>query len=147
MPSPENRERVERLAAALTGAGISVKLREDERAMLWDKFAVLEPLALLTTHARAAIGVPRTARRADLVGLVSEVVAVGAAEGVALDRETILKFVDSIPEGMESSMQRDRAAGRPLELDALGGALLRRAERHGIDAPVTRRLVDDLKAG
>jgi len=43
-------------------------------------------------------------------------------------------------------MQRDRAAGRPLELDALGGALLRRAERVGIGAPVTRRLVDEIQA-
>jgi len=43
-------------------------------------------------------------------------------------------------------MQRDQAAGRPLELDALGGALLRRAARAGIAAPVTRRLVDELGA-
>ncbi len=143
-PSPENRDRVERLAAALTAAGVNVKLRDDERAMLWDKFAVLEPMALLTTHARAAIGVPRATRRDDLVGLVSEVVAVGTADGVTLDRDTILRFIDSVPDGMESSMQRDQAAGRPLELDALGGALLRRAERYGIGAPVTRRLVDDL---
>ena len=144
-PSAENRDRVERLSAALLAAGVNVKLREDERAVLWDKFAVLEPMALLTTHARAAIGISRTTRRDDLVGLVTEVVAVGAADGVTLDRDQILKFIDSVPEGMESSMQRDQAAGRPLELDALGGALLRRAEKHGIDVPVTRRLVSDLR--
>ena len=45
---------------------------------------------------------------------------------------------------MESSMQRDQAAGRPIELDALGGALLRRAARSGIAVPVTSRLVDEL---
>jgi len=143
-PRADNRDRVERLAAALTATGINVKLREDERAMLWDKFAVLEPMALLTTNARACIGVARTARRDDLVALVGEVVAVGAADGVTLDRDTILGFIDSVPDAMESSMQRDQAAGRPLELDALGGALLRRAERYGIAAPVTRRIVDDL---
>jgi 2-dehydropantoate 2-reductase len=53
--------------------------------------------------------------------------------------------MDSVPESMESSMQRDQAAGRPLELDALGGALLRRAAKAGIDVPVTRRLVDELQ--
>jgi 2-dehydropantoate 2-reductase len=47
---------------------------------------------------------------------------------------------------METSMQRDQAAGRPLELDALGGALLRRADRVGIDMPVTRRLVGEIAA-
>jgi len=145
-PSAANRERVDRLAARLTQAGINVKLRDDEQAMLWDKFAVLEPMALLTTHACAPIGAPRTARRDDLLGLVSEVVAVGSADGVKLDRDTLVKFIDSVPESMESSMQRDQAAGRPLELDALGGALLRRAEKHGIAVPVTRRIVDDLAA-
>jgi 2-dehydropantoate 2-reductase len=46
---------------------------------------------------------------------------------------------------METSMQRDQAARRPLELDALGGALLRRAARAGIAVPVTHRLVDELR--
>jgi 2-dehydropantoate 2-reductase len=47
---------------------------------------------------------------------------------------------------MESSMQRDQAAGRPLELDALGGALLRRADKAGVGVPVTRRIVDELES-
>src|SRR6185437_15562661 len=94
----DNRDRVERLATALTAAEINVKLREDERAMLWDKFAMLEPMALLTTHARAPIGVARTARRDDLIALVGEVVEVGAADGVTLDRDTILGFIDSVPD-------------------------------------------------
>jgi len=42
-------------------------------------------------------------------------------------------------------MQRDQAAGRQIEIDALGGALLRRAARAGIEVPVTKRLVEDLK--
>jgi 2-dehydropantoate 2-reductase len=145
-PSPENRDRVERLAARLAATGLDVKLREDEHQMLWDKFAVLEPMALLTTHARTPIGPARTDRRADLLALVSEVVAAGTADGVDLDEATIVRFIDSVPDAMESSMQRDQAAGRPLELDALGGALLRRAARYGIDAPATRRIVDELAA-
>jgi 2-dehydropantoate 2-reductase len=76
--------------------------------------------------------------------LIGEFASVAGAEGVDIDREALLKRVDSLPESMESSMQRDQAAGRPLELDALGGALLRRAARAGIAAPVTRRLVDEL---
>jgi 2-dehydropantoate 2-reductase len=143
--APENRARVERLAEALSAAGISVKLREDELAMLWDKFAVLEPMALLTTDAGAPIGVVRRQRREDIIALVQEVAAVAAAEHMAIDPEKVLGFIDSVPESMESSMQRDAAAGRPLEVDALGGALLRRAQKHGVDAPVTRRIVSDLQ--
>jgi 2-dehydropantoate 2-reductase len=47
---------------------------------------------------------------------------------------------------METSMQRDQAAGRPMEIDALGGVVLRRAAGAGIAAPVTRRLVTEIES-
>jgi 2-dehydropantoate 2-reductase len=43
-------------------------------------------------------------------------------------------------------MQRDAEAGRTLELDAIGGAVLRSAEHHGVPVPITARLVADLEA-
>jgi 2-dehydropantoate 2-reductase len=46
---------------------------------------------------------------------------------------------------MRSSMQRDAAAGRPLELEAIGGSILRAAARTGVPAPVTGRLVAALR--
>ena len=144
-PSLSNRERVERIAAQLRATGIDVRLRDDERAMLWDKFALLAPMALLTTHERANAGVIRERRREDLIAVVHEISAVGAADGVGVDAAAIIDLVDSVPGSMESSMQRDRAAGRPLELDALGGALLRRAAAHGVPVPVTQRLVAELE--
>jgi 2-dehydropantoate 2-reductase len=144
-PSPENRARVESLAAHLTAAGLDVRIRDDELAMLWDKFAFLGPLALLTTHARASVGAIRIRRRADLIALIDEFASVAGAEGVDIDRDALLSRVDALPESMETSMRRDQAEGRPLELDAVGGALLRRATRAGISAPVTRRLVNELQ--
>jgi 2-dehydropantoate 2-reductase len=142
--SAQTRGRVERLAEALKSTGMDVRVRDDENALLWEKFAVLEPLALLTTHERASTGVVRTRRRDELVALVGETAAVAGADGVAIDPQRILKFIDGVHESMESSMQRDDAAGRPTELDALGGALLRRAAKYGIDVPVTRRIVEEL---
>jgi 2-dehydropantoate 2-reductase len=47
---------------------------------------------------------------------------------------------------MKSSMLKDAEAGQPLEVNAVGGAVLRAAERAGIDVPVTSRLVADLHA-
>jgi 2-dehydropantoate 2-reductase len=145
--SSANRDRVAALAGRLKAAGIPVRVREDELAMLWDKFALLAPMALLTTHERANVGVIRTKRRDDVIALVGEVAAIAKADRVVIDPDAIVGLMDSVPESMESSMQKDRAAGRPLELDALGGALLRRADRVGVAAPVTRRLVDELRTG
>jgi 2-dehydropantoate 2-reductase len=143
-PSADNRKRVESVAAHLSAAGLDVRIRDDELAMLWDKFALLTPMALLTTHERANAGAVRTRRREDVIALIGEVAAVAAADGVDIDPQAVLRLVDSVPASMETSMQRDQAAGRPLELDALGGALLRRGARAGITVPVTRRLVEEI---
>ena len=134
------------VADHLRAAGLDVRIRDDEAAMLWDKFALLAPMALLTTHARANVGTIRRERRDDLVALVEEAVATARADGVEIDPGGILRVIDIAPEAFETSMQRDQAAGRALELDALGGALLRRAERAGVETPVTRRLVEEIQA-
>ena len=142
----DNRDRVDLIAAHLEAAGLDVRVRDDEVAMLWDKFAFLAPMALLTTHERANVGAIRTKRRGDAIAVISEVAAVAQADGVAVDREAVMRMLDSVPESMESSMQRDQAAGRLLELDALGGAVLRRAAKSGVAVPVTSRLVEELQA-
>lgn len=136
---------VDRVADHLARAGFDVAVRDDEVSVLWGKLAVLGPLALLTTHADASAGFIRENRRDDLVALVAEVCAVGRAEGASLDDQAVLAFIDGVPATMESSMQRDAASGRRLELDAIGGAVLRAAQRHQISVPVSSRLVDELR--
>lgn len=143
--SAANHDRVERLAAQLKAVGLDVRVRDDETSMLWDKLSFLAPLALLTTHERANAGAIRTRRREDTLAVISEVAAVAAAEGAAIDPESVVRSLDSVPATMESSMQLDQAAGRPLELDAIGGAVIRRAARAGVDVPVTARLVEELR--
>ena len=140
-----NEDRVERLAAQLTAVGFDVRLRNDEMSMLWDKLSFLAPLALLTTHERANAGAIRTRRREDTLAVVSEVAAVAAAEGAVIDPAAVVRVLDSLPETFESSMQRDQAAGRPLEIDAIGGAVVRRAALAGVDVPVTARIVEELR--
>jgi 2-dehydropantoate 2-reductase len=42
---------------------------------------------------------------------------------------------------MRSSMQKDLAAGRQLELDAIGGPIVRGGERYGINVSTTMNLI------
>jgi 2-dehydropantoate 2-reductase len=139
-----NESRVASLTARLRAAGLDVKVRRDETAMLWDKLSFLAPFALVTTHERA--GVIRTRRRADTLAVIAEVAAVAAAEGAVIDREAVTRYLDSVPETMESSMQHDQVEGQALEIDAIGGAVVRRAARAGVEVPVTARLVEELRA-
>jgi 2-dehydropantoate 2-reductase len=140
------RRRVEELAARLAETGLDVTVRDDEAAALWSKLAVLAPIALVTTWTAAPIGEARADHRDELVAVVGEIAAAARADGVDLDEAATVGLIERVPDAMRSSMQKDAAAGRPIELDAIGGTILRAAERAGIQAPVTARLVADLRA-
>ncbi|GAA2732684.1 2-dehydropantoate 2-reductase [Streptomyces nogalater] len=139
------RARLEALAALLADCGTTARVAGDETAALWAKMAFLAPFALLTTRYGVPLGTARTRHRAELEALVAETAAVGRACGAPADPARALARYDAFPPAAKSSMQRDAEAGRPLELDAIGGALLRAAERHGVPVPVARRLVRELR--
>src|SRR5918998_6946187 len=128
---PPLEQRVRRLADALGRTGVTVRVGDDEAAALWGKVNFLAPLALLTTAAQATAGEVRASRREDLLAIIGEVAAVARAEGAPADEDQVVAFFDGVPAGMRSSMQRDAAAGRPLELDAIGGAAGGGAAPHG----------------
>ncbi|MFF8952474.1 ketopantoate reductase family protein [Streptomyces sp. NPDC014940] len=135
---------LDEFADRLRHAGLGVTLRTDETAMLWDKLAFLAPFALLTTRHRADVGTVRGDRRPELLAVLDEITAVARAAGARVTTETVLSFFDRVPDTMKSSMQRDAAAGRPLEVDAIGGAVLRAGAAHQVETPVTARLVADV---
>ncbi len=54
-------------------------------------------------------------------------------------------FWTARPNSMRSSMLKDLIAGRPLELDGIGGPILRAGEKHGISVPTTRKLMDTIE--
>ncbi|MCF6507702.1 2-dehydropantoate 2-reductase [Blastococcus sp. MG754426] len=136
----------EPLAAALTAAGVDVAVRPDEAGLLWDKLCFLAPMALLTTRHAADLGAVREQHGAEFTAVIAEVAAVARAEGAAGDAAATQEFAWSLPGGMRSSMQRDAEAGLPTELEAIGGAVLRAADRHGVDVPATRLIVEELRA-
>ncbi|WP_084337566.1 ketopantoate reductase family protein [Actinomadura oligospora] len=140
-------ERLEPLAALLTAAGAATRVLPGEDAVLWAKLAFLAPFALLTTRYRQPVGTIRSERREELAALVEETTAVSRACGAPMDAAQVMARYDAFPPGGKSSMQRDAEAGRPLELDAIGGALLRAAGRHGVPVPLAERLVAELTEG
>ncbi|MGW1795415.1 ketopantoate reductase family protein [Streptomyces sp. NPDC001984] len=140
------RPRLDALATALDAAGPTTRVTEDETSTLWAKMAFLAPFALLTTRYGLPLGDVRTRHREELASLVAETAAVSRASGAPADLSRALARYDAFPPPTKSSMQRDAEAGRPLELDAIGGALLRAADRHGVPVPVTSRVVRELRA-
>ena len=55
--------------------------------------------------------------------------------------ERTLAFYDALPPDTGSSMLFDRLAGRPLEHQGLTGAVVRAADRHGLEVPLNRAIL------
>lgn len=136
------------IAAELEGAGIASLEDPSEGAMLWRKLTALAAMALTTTVLEGPIGAVRSdpVWRQRLLAVAGEVGAVARAEGAVVDVNAIREFLLGIPDDFRSSMQKDRAAGKAIELDAIAGAVQRAGRQHGVPTPVldelTARLLD-----
>jgi 2-dehydropantoate 2-reductase len=145
-PNPATRAQAEALSDELRAAGLSCEVHDDEVTMLWGKLCFLAPFALTTTASGGTMGVIRSdpSWSARLEACVNEACDVGVAEGARVAPEPILAALEAAPDEFRSSMQKDVAAGRAPELDAIAGPILRGGDKHGIDASATRALVDQI---
>jgi 2-dehydropantoate 2-reductase len=130
-------------AHRLRFAEIPTAVRHGEADVLWSKLARLTALALTTAASGTPIGAvlahPRW--RLLLEGAVDETAAVATAEGAAVDPHAVLAEITELRPDHTTSLARDVAAGNEDELDAIGGAVLRAAARHGFEAPAVAELV------
>src|SRR2546430_2690057 len=83
------------------------------------------------------------ATRAMLLDALREAAAVARAEGVPLAEDLPdkqLQMIDGLAPSMTSSMAQDLARQRPLELEWLSGAVVRRGEAKRVPTPVHRAI-------
>jgi len=131
------------VAEILTRFGCTCRFDTDELTMLWRKLVMLAPMALNTTAAGRSVGDlwadPEWARRFEAAA--REASAVAGALGAKVEVEETVRMLRGFPGSIRSSMQKDVEAGRPPELDAIAGPILRGGARYGIPVPVTAGLV------
>lgn len=142
------REPMEELARTLAEAGIPAGVGDSEAQVMWSKLVRLNALACTTSAFDLLLGEIRSTSelRADLLGAIEEGCAVARAEGASMTDRDPLGELTAAHATLGSSMQRDIAAGRPPELDAIPGAVLRAAARHGVECPTIERLVAMIRA-
>lgn len=133
-------KRVDRLAELLEKAEIRVERPAAIMVEIWKKFLFTTGWGGLGAISRAPIGVLREepATRLVIQACMLETAAVARAAGITLSTDIIDRTWDFI-QGLEptgtSSLQRDIAAGRPSELDAWNGAVVRIGQRHAVATP------------
>jgi 2-dehydropantoate 2-reductase len=138
--------RAEALRASFAGArGVTVEVPADIRAAMWNKFLFITALSGVGAVTRAPVGVVRSQpeSRGLLRNALEEIHAVARRAGIALPADAVertLAFIDGLPPDGTASMQRDVLAGRPSELEAQVGAVVRLGERLGVEVPVHRTI-------
>jgi len=142
--------RVQAIAEVLAAADIQVTPVPDARVPIWDKFVYLAAFAGFTGASRLAIGHiwkhPHV--REMFYTCCREIAAIARAEGVTISAnrfETLEEYMTNIPPTTRSSLLIDLEQGKRIEVEALQGAAVRRAQKLGVPVPITSTLYALLK--
>jgi 2-dehydropantoate 2-reductase len=133
-----------RFVALFARTQLSVTTSDDFTSVVWQKLClnsvgIINALLLKPTGVFGHEDIGALA-----LGIARECMAVARAEGATLPNdlaETILANCRAAPPDSMNSLHADRAAGRPMEIDARNGAILRFGEKHGIPTPLNRMAV------
>ncbi|TCO26238.1 2-dehydropantoate 2-reductase [Kribbella steppae] len=139
--------RTEWLRTAFTDAGLQAVISADIWAGLWTKFLSVVPSGGLGTATGAGYGVLRSrpGTRQLLTDATTEIRDVALALDIKLPADVVpktLAWIDNLPADGTTSLQRDILAGRPNELDAWTGAVVRLGNRAGVPTPVNSFLYE-----
>jgi len=142
--------RVQAIADVMAAADIQVTPVADARVPIWDKFVYLAAFAGFTGASRLAIGhiwkFPHVQEM--FYATCREVAAIAKAEGVTISPnrfDTLREYMDNIPPTTRSSLLIDLEQGKRIEVEALQGAAVRRAQKHGVPVPILSTLYALLK--
>ncbi len=133
--------RLHTIHEALANSGVTVEITGDIRKVLWTKLLFIASFSGITSVTRAPAGPVMACAESRLLleRAMREVEAVARAKGFHLEDDvvaTTLDFCAKMTPDTTSSMQRDVAAGRRLEYDAINGAVVRAGKETGIPTPV-----------
>jgi 2-dehydropantoate 2-reductase len=141
--------KAEKLAQAFRDAMIEVGVYPDAQSALWLKLAGIVSVGTITAYGRCTIGEafasPELSKLMEEAARETEDVA--RARGIALPpgaSDAILGYARAMIQDFNSSMARDLEAGRPLEIEALSGAVVRYGEQVGVPTPANRTFLDAL---
>lgn len=134
------RPRTERIRQCLEAAGIVAQVAPDINVPLWEKFLVLR-WGIIGAVTRAPAGVlRRLPEMRDMIDQAGrEVIAVARAHDVPLSDDMLqrnMELLESLPPQATTSLQRDVIAGRPSEVDAQAGALVRLGQQVQVPTPL-----------
>ena len=143
-------DRIVNIEQVFKSAGLEITIAADIQVALWMKFLFIASFSGVGAMANAPAGTIRNDPnwRNQIINAMEEIYTLAQAREITLPPDsidTVMASVDALPEDATSSMQRDIAAGKPSELDAQNGAVVRMAQESGIEAPTHLLIYQTLK--
>ncbi len=134
-------DRGQLILQALEQSGIPAQFTQDIQQTRWTKFVFIATMAGVTTLSRETMAqlMPRPEWRQAIIDCMQEIEAVARALGVNLAEDVVsstMSYIEGSLEQMHASMHADVVAGRPLELEALNGAVVRAGRVAQVPTPV-----------
>ena len=134
-------QRVELLLDTFKRAGVNAEIPPDIQVAMWMKFLLIAVWSGMGAVTRAPVGIwrslPETRRMAELS--LQEIIAVAVARGISLPEEAlqmIMTMYDGLVPQSTASLQRDVMEGRPSELEAQFGAVVRFGQEADVATPL-----------
>jgi 2-dehydropantoate 2-reductase len=144
--------RLEKLVECLSAAELDTRVPDNIQIALWEKFEFVASFGGVGAVTRAPAEVIRSVPQARslLERAAQEIVGLARAVGIPVQSESVantMKLVDSSPPDGTASMQRDLIAGRPSELEAQSGAVVRLGRSCNFPTPVHEFIYSTLLPG
>lgn len=136
-------DRVEAINATFDRAGVGTRNPRDIWVALWEKFLFISSFGGVGAVTRANASVMRETpeTRELLETAMREIHEVAHAKGIRLPEDAVdraVAFLEKMPADATASMQRDIMEGRPSELEAQNGTVVRMGKAVGVDTPLHR---------
>lgn len=148
---PDTDKMLQRVKESFDSCGFDTHIYDNIQQLIWDKLFTNVSLSVITGVLQVPIGFIAADEYAwsMTVTLIKEALAVAKAMGLAFNEQEVIEKVRATsinsPEG-KTSIYADLKAGRRTEVNTISGAVVRAAEKTGVDVPTHRMVVNMVHA-
>lgn len=151
MLAPDMDKMLPKVKESFDACGFDTQIYDNIQQLIWDKLFTNVSLSVITGVLQVPIGFIAADEYAwsMTVTLIKEALAVAKEMGLVFDEQEVIEKVRATsinsPEG-KTSIYADLKAGRRTEVNTISGAVVRAAEKTGVDVPTHRMVVNMVHA-
>lgn len=143
-----DQKKLEKIKQTFLHAGISCNIYKKEADVIWEKLVRLNAITCAIAASNKSLGFVRSDPkwRIILEACVKEAVRVARKEDVDSNSKTVMAQINVLPASLRTSLARDIEAGNMGELDAIAGAIVRKAAYYGIATPAIKSMIKKISS-